>query len=283
MYRIGWFSTGRGQGSLNLLHAIVKAVRQGTVQAEIAYVFCSREQGDAEGSDRYIRQVQDYGLNLVCFSSKRFNPELRRQGKEDPLLLDRWRSEYDREIMQRLQGLQAQLNVLAGYMLVVGAEMCATYDMVNLHPAAPDGPAGTWQEVIWQLIEQRADRSGNMMHLVIRELDKGPPITYSLFPLRGGVFDSLWREMENKLKKESLREIALREGEQNPLFARIRQEGALREIPLVVQTVKAFADGRITLENKKIVAEGKVLEGPYCLTEDIERQLCAAQTLEHLT
>lgn len=277
MYRIGWFSTGRGQGSLNLLHAIVRAVKDGTVRAEIAYVFCSREQGDAEGSDRYIRQVQDYGLNLICFSSKRFKPELRRQGKENPLLLDRWRAEYDREIMRRLKGPRANLAILAGYMLVVGPEMCATCDMVNLHPAAPDGPAGTWQEVIWQLIEQRADRSGNMMHLVIQELDKGPPITYSLFPLRGGGFDSLWEDMENKLKTASLRDIARHEGEQNLLFAGIRQEGARREIPLVVQTVKAFADGRIRLENKKILAEGKVLAGPYCLTEDIERQLCAAQ------
>jgi len=278
MYRIGWFSTGRGQGSLNLLHAIVKAVRDGTVRAEIVYVFCSREPGDAEGSDRYIRQVQDYGLNLVCFSSKRFKPELRRQGKEEPLLLDRWRSEYDREIMRRLKGLTARINVLAGYMLVVGAEMCMTYDMVNLHPAAPDGPAGTWQEVIWQLIAQRAGRSGNMMHLVIPELDKGPPITYSLFPLRGEGFDSLWQDVEEKLKTKSLRDITLEEGERNPLFAKIRQEGARREIPLVVQTVKAFAAGRISLENKKIVAAGKVLEGPYCLTEDIEQQLCVAQS-----
>jgi len=27
------------------------------------------------------------------------------------------------------------------------------------------------------------------------------------------------------------------------------------------------------MENKQIVAEGKILEGPYCLTEDIEDQL----------
>jgi len=67
-----------------------------------------------------------------------------------------------------------------------------------------------------------------------------------------------------------LAEIMKREGEQNPLFAKIRQEGARREIPLVVQTVKAFADGRIKHENKKIIAEGKTLDQPYCLNAEIE-------------
>ncbi|GAH59253.1 unnamed protein product, partial [marine sediment metagenome] len=40
------------------------------------------------------------------------------------------------------------------------------YNMVNLHPAAPGGPTGTWQEVIWQLIENKAEETGVMMHLV---------------------------------------------------------------------------------------------------------------------
>jgi len=48
--------------------------------------------------------------------------------------------------------------LLAGYMLVVGDVMCKKFDMINLHPAAPDGPAGTWQEVIWQLIKEKAEK-----------------------------------------------------------------------------------------------------------------------------
>ena len=55
----------------------------------MGFVFCSREPGDAEGSDRYIRQVQEYGLPLICFSSKRFMPDLRRQGIPDPAALPR--------------------------------------------------------------------------------------------------------------------------------------------------------------------------------------------------
>jgi phosphoribosylglycinamide formyltransferase 1 len=142
--------------------------------------------------------------------------------------------------------------------------------MINLHPAAPNGPAGTWQEVIWLLIHKRAQESGNMMHLVTKELDKGPAITYCTFPIRGPEFDPLWQEMEKKLKHKMLAEIMKKEREQNPLFAKIRQQGARREIPLVVQTVKAFAEGRIKLENKKIIAGGKQLDAPYCLNKEIE-------------
>ncbi len=273
MYTIGWFSTGRGQGSLNLLDAIVRALDNGTVPAQLAYVFCSREEGDAEGSDRYIRRARDCGLNTICFSSRRFKPELRAEGRNNPAALNEWRILYDREIMRRTRSLGAELCVLAGYMLITGAELCRRYDMINLHPAAPGGPAGTWQEVIWQLIEQRAEQSGNMMHHVTEELDKGPPITYSLFSLRGSGFDELWHDMEKKLKNAPLRAIAAAEKETNPLFCRIRQAGAVREIPLVIQTVKAFAENRVQLDNGRIVADGRVLDGPYCLTEEIERML----------
>jgi len=74
--------------------------------------------------------------------------------------------------------LPADLCVLAGYMLIVGPEMCTRFNMINLHPAAPGGPTGTWQDVIWQLIKQRARETGVMMHLVTPELDRGPVVSY---------------------------------------------------------------------------------------------------------
>lgn len=273
MYKVGWFSTGRGQGSLNLLHAIVKAIKDGDVNAKIAYVFCSRELGDAEGSDRYINQAQAYGLDLVTFSSKRFKPELRKTGKERPEALNRWRREYDREIMKRLDSRSADINVLAGYMLIVGAALCNKYDLINLHPASPDGPAGTWQEVIRQLIAQRAEQSGNMMHLVTEELDKGPPITYCTFSLKGGAFEGLWQNLEEQLQGKTFKAIIRQEGERNLLFSKIREESAMRELPLVIQTVRAFAAGRLRLEGRKIFYKGELLQGPCCLNEDIEKQL----------
>jgi phosphoribosylglycinamide formyltransferase-1 len=184
-----------------------------------------------------------------------------------------WRIEYDREVMNRLEGLHPDITVLAGYMLIVGEEICESYDMINLHPATPGGPTGTWQEVIWQLIREKASESGNMMHLVTKELDKGPPIAYTTFSISGNSFDDLWIDMEHKLEKKSLEGIIEEEGGGNPLFLKIREEGAKREIPLVIQTVKAFSAGTLRLEDNKIIANGKVLDSPYCLNEEIEKQI----------
>ena len=192
VYKIGWFSTGRGPGSRNLLTTALKNIDGGIINARISFVFCSREQGEAKGSDLYLKTVKDSGLDLISFSSRTFKPEMRKKGKERPEIMRQWRIEYDREIMSRLQRYQSDINVLAGYMLIVGEEICEKYNMINLHPAAPDGPAGTWPEVIWELIEKRTSQSGVMIHLVTKELDKGPPITFCTFPIRDPLIDPLW-------------------------------------------------------------------------------------------
>jgi folate-dependent phosphoribosylglycinamide formyltransferase PurN len=224
-------------------------------------VFCSREPGEAPGSDQFIDLVKGYGLPLVCFSSRGFKRELKARSP------DQWRLEYDREVMRRLAGFPHELCVLAGYMLVVGSEMCRRYRMVNLHPAAPGGPKGTWQEVIWQLIEQRAASTGAMMHLVTPELDQGPPVAYCTFPLRGGPFDHLWSEIGGL----SADQVKAREGEENALFKLIRQQGVVREHPLVLSTINAFSQGQVRIEGEAVVDRaGKPIPG-YNLTAEIDR------------
>jgi hypothetical protein len=42
---------------------------------------------------------------------------------------------------------------------------------------------------------------------------------------------------------------------------------------LIIQTIKEFAEGRVKVEEGKIVAEGKILPGAYDLTEKIEKLL----------
>jgi folate-dependent phosphoribosylglycinamide formyltransferase PurN len=272
-YKIGWFSTGRGPGSRNLLKTILENIKSGVVNAEISFVFCSREEGEAEGSDLYLKMVRDNGLNLVSFSSRNFKPAMRREGKGNKDVMREWRIAYDREIMSRLTHHTSDINVLAGYMLIVGEEMCDKYDLINLHPAAPDGPAGTWQEVIWELIGNKAEQSGVMIHLVTKELDKGPPITYCTFPLRGELVDPLWENHEQALNKKSLDQIVHEQGENNPLFKEIRKRGAIRELPLVVQTLKTFAEGKIRIANHQVLVDNHVQQQPYCLTAQIEASL----------
>jgi phosphoribosylglycinamide formyltransferase-1 len=259
-YRLGWFSTGRDKAARDLLTVTQRGIALGEIKAEIAFVFANRRRGESRESDLFLKLVESYGLPLVSFSSKDFETNA-------PRLSTEWRLSYDREVMQRLDGFDADLCVLAGYMLIVGAEMCQKYNMINLHPAAPGGPKGTWQEVIWQLIENKAKATGVMMHLVTPELDEGPPATFCTFSIRGKTFDRYWAEIEG----QSIAAIKRKQGENNKLFKAIRRHGLAREFPLIIATLKAFSQGRVKIERGKVVnADGRPIKG-YNLTEEIDR------------
>lgn len=273
MFKIGWFSTGRDPAARELLVEAHDRIEDGTIPGEISFVFSNREDGEFRQSDLFFELVRGFGYPLVQFSSSTFKPELRTEGRKDEEVLKQWRREYDREIMKRLEGHRMDLGILAGYMLIVGDEMCKVYNMVNLHPAAPDGPKGTWQEVIWELLEKKAERTGVMMHLVTEELDRGPVITYCIFPIVGGGLEPLWRDFSTRLKTETLQEIAAKDGESNPLFAEIRRLGFIRELPLIVHTMKVFAEGRVRIEDGTPVTESGPIPGGYDLTEDIDRAI----------
>ncbi|MBI4186701.1 MAG: phosphoglycerate transporter [Chloroflexi bacterium] len=259
MYQLGWFSTGRDRAARDLLTAVHSKIALGEIEAEIAFVFSNREPGEAEESDLFFKLVKDLRLPLICFSSHRF--------KQGETASPRWRLAYDRQVMKRLHGFHPDLCVLAGYMLIVGEEMCRRYDMLNLHPAAPGGPAGSWQKVIWQLIESRAQRTGVMMHLVTPELDKGPVATYCTFPITGEPFDKHWKEIE----ATPVAEVKKQQGENNRLFRLIREHGLAREFPLIISTLKAFSQGkiRITRDKRMVDATAKPLSG-YDLSQDID-------------
>jgi phosphoribosylglycinamide formyltransferase-1 len=257
--KLGWFSTGRDKAARDLLTVAQRSIALGEIQAEIAFVFCNRQPGESRQSDMFHRLVKSYGLPLITFSSGDFKAE-RGEG---------WRLEYDGEVMKRLEDFEADLSVLAGYMLIVGEEMCRKYDMINLHPAAPGGPKGSWQEVIWQLIEAKAKDTGVMMHLVTPRLDEGPPVAYCTFSIRGEPFDRYWREIEG----QPVTEIKKTQGESNRLFKLIRKQGLAREFPLIIATLKAFSRGKVRIRKGKIIgADGRAIKG-YNLTCEIDKLL----------
>lgn len=267
MYQIGWFSTGRDKAARDLLWVVYQSITRGEIKARLAFVFCSREPGESEDSDLFIKLAQEYSIPLVSFSYQKFKSKKGGAAKDKGDTLPLWRLEYDREVMKRLEHFQPDLCVLAGYMLILGKEMCRRYDMINLHPAAPGGPAGTWQEVIWRLIDSNAPQTGVMMHLVTPELDKGPAVTYTTFPTRGEPFDKYWRGIAGK----SAEDIKKTEGESYPLFKLIRQHGLAREFPLITSTIKAFSEGKVKIIDGKVAdASGRPIKG-YDLTNEIDK------------
>jgi len=270
MYQLGWFSTGRGKGSRGLLKAVHDSIESGEIEAEIAFVFCSREYGETEATDIFLGMVENYHIPLITFSYQKFKAKIAAGSSGQKEALPSWRLEYDREVMSRLEGFRPNLCVLAGYMLIVGPEMCQKYDMLNLHPAAPGGPTGTWQEVIWKLIESGAWETGAMTHLVTPVLDKGPVVTYCTFPIKGEQFDKDWGET----KGYPMEQIKKEQGENNNLFKIIRQHGVVRELPLIITTIQAFSQGKvkITADKQVVDAEGRVIHG-YNLSDEIDKKV----------
>jgi folate-dependent phosphoribosylglycinamide formyltransferase PurN len=253
--RIGWFTTGAGPGSQRwaLFNDAVHAIRPGRLDAEVAFVFCNRERGEDEGTDRFLDLVESFGIRLLTLSSRRFRRERGGARSRPGEPLPPWRAEYDRAVAELVAAHPFDVGVLAGYMLIFTPQMAGRFPFLNLHPAEPGGPVGTWREVIWQLIEGRAERSGVMVHLATEALDRGPVVAFCTFALRGPAFDSLWADAE--ARGPDVARAA--EGEDLPLFREIRRHGAAREAPLVIATLRALADGRLRVAERRVVGRDR--------------------------
>jgi folate-dependent phosphoribosylglycinamide formyltransferase PurN len=272
MLRIGWFSTGGGEGSRGLLRLAQESIGLGQLDARIEFVFSNREPGEAEGSDQFFKLVQGYRLPLVTLSSTKF----RRSRGGGPIA--RHREEYDRQVMGLLREYQPGIGVLAGYMLIVGSELCHRYPLLNLHPALPEGPVGTWREVIWQLIEQEARLTGAMVHLATQEVDRGPVVAYCTVPITGEPFDRYWQA----LAQQALPQVKDTQGEQFPLFQQIRQAEYRREPYLLVETLRAVAAGHIVIRNGEVLyrrqhPSGAIAATGLCLDEEIAQAIAQGE------
>ena len=269
MLHIGWFSTARGNSSRILLNSVYEEIQAGRLDVRIDFVFCSRGPGESENTDLFIKQVNDYKIPLIGFSVSDFAKDYGQPIGVKDGNLPAWRLEYDRLVMDKLKDFDCKLCLLAGYMLIVGPGMCERYNMINLHPALPDGPKGTWQEVIRQLIKDNADESGVMLHLVTPQLDRGPVISFCRYPVKGPAFDPLWEAISNR----PLDEVKAQSGQENELFKLIRQNGFAREIPLILHTLTAFSEGKIVISGNTLLDEKKTPIAGYDLTAEIDLEI----------
>ncbi len=261
MLSIGWFSTGRGQGSRGLLNFVQMRLIETDADARIDFVFSNRERGEAEGSDSFFELVDSYGIPLITHSSSVF-----RKSVGGPFSAHR--DEFDQQVMNKLAGHDVDICVLAGYMLIVGGKMCREYPLLNLHPALPDGPIGTWQEVVWSLIDSRAVKTGAMVHLATEEVDRGPVISYVTVPINGPTFDQHWESLQG----DDLPSIKKNQGEDFALFQAIRREQYRREPYLLFETLRAVSDGEVT------VLGGQVLDTSGTpLSQSMPSGLCLDQ------
>jgi phosphoribosylglycinamide formyltransferase 1 len=265
--RIGWLSTGRDQAASNLLADVVGRAQRDEVPLEIGAVFSDRLRGEGAESDRFLDLVGRLGFPAITLSSRESWSAAQAAGtaRAD------WRNAYHREVADLLKPYNLGVLVLAGYMLVTSAELCRRFAILNLHPALPGGPKGMWQDVIWELLEAEVDETGGMIHLATAQLDRGPVVSLFRFSLRGPDWDPLWAQWHAKRRTMSVAEIAAAEGEAEPLFAEIRRRGEVREIPLLYQTLRQFADAKLNTANGCVFAESTRL--PLDLSEMVDAEV----------
>ena len=157
---LGWFSSGKDESARALLSSILKKKDEGLLDISIKFVFCNWEEGeepqhpDYAERQKFFQLVRELGIPLVTLSWKRFRDSLKTGSKEE------WRAAYGEMMRTLLESTPFDLGILAGYNLWIDRDSCSRYQLLNLYPSLPGGPLGTAQEVICQIITQRAGRHG---------------------------------------------------------------------------------------------------------------------------
>jgi folate-dependent phosphoribosylglycinamide formyltransferase PurN len=266
VHGIGWFSTARDRAALDLFDAVLCGIRDGRIRSEMRYVFSNGSIDQNPFVNELRERTRSAEIPFIGFPSSSFLPQDRKRGQEDKATLHKWRIAYDREVMKRLAPFPSDCIVLAGYMLIVGREMCSKYTMINLHPALPTGPAGSWQSVIHRLIRTNAEETGVMIHVVTERLDAGPPLAHCRFSIRTGPFRALWEETRGM----DLERLTDRKIEGTRLFREIRRQGFAREIPLLLSTLTKLSRGELRIEDHRVFQGATRLHNGLDLSVEIE-------------
>ena len=229
--------TSGDRDALELIQRIHGAVQRGGIpQAGISAVVCNRIRGEDPETDEFLDWCDGQGLSVISVSSQR----LRRSFPSRVLGTGphTWREELGRRFRELLSPYPAEVHLLVGYMLWVDDITAAELALLNLHPALPGGPIGTWQQVIRAIQFQGAIEHGATMQLIRpgrQNRDRGVPVAFFRFPVTP--------EMRAAGQLDQ-----------------IRAAGFHREPILLIETLKALARGDIRLG-----------EGPeWDLTEAVE-------------
>lgn len=184
-------------GSGTNLQAILDAIADGTLDAEIALVVSNRK-----AAYGLVRAAQA-GIPTVYFPLKPYTDA------------GRSRAEYDRDLALLVQPYTPDLIVLAGWMHVLSAEFLSQLAnrVINLHPALPGMFPGT--DAIRRTFEasQRGEvaHGGCMIHYVVPEVDAGPVIAEAVVPILPddtlGAFEARMHEAEHRLMVAALQQV----------------------------------------------------------------------------
>ena len=183
------------------------------------------------------------------------------------------RRSYDRSLGLIFDRYGCRKILLAGYMRIATPVLSeGGRVLINLHPAPPHGPTGSWQDVIWSLIAVRANVAGGMLHIVTEKVDRGPVVSYYTTPIDGDELAPLWSEFlagggydseqDFRGKPEAIR-----------LFDAIRNKQFIREAPLIILTLQGLLSGALKISSAGLTVDRDFMPRGLSLDEQIERML----------
>jgi phosphoribosylglycinamide formyltransferase 1 len=278
--RIAWLTSARDQAAVDLLQDIIQADIQPTV------VVCAPHANAPEASN-YVESVQrlcahsdvEYvhlppaHVKTIADATGATGDSARDEDLRQKDEKEHQRRVHDGCVVQHVQKHGCRIVVLAGYMRIVTHILRSHAPILNLHPAPPLGPIGTWQDVTWTLISVRARLAGAMLHIATKNLDRGPVVSYYTVPLDDDELAPLWFDFAEKLRTKSLQQIALEEGEREPLFKRIRERQFVREAPLLVVTLRRLLNRTLQIVHPskgEVLLDGTLFPHGVCLNEEVE-------------
>lgn len=149
------------------------------------------------------------------------------------------RAQFDEHLFTRIDRVQPDLIVCAGYMRLLSEREVSARPgrMINIHPSLL--PAFKGLHTHQQALDAGATEHGASVHFVSPQLDGGPVISQARVPVVAG-------------------------DDAAALARRVLE----REHPLLVQTLRLFAQGRITLAAHTVRLDGHALAAPLQLGAD---------------
>ncbi|WP_053368636.1 phosphoribosylglycinamide formyltransferase [Bacillus sp. FJAT-27245] len=191
MTNIAVFASGNGSN----FQAIVDAVRNGMLEANICLLVCDRPGAFA------VERARTSGVETFVYTPKEFS------GK----------AEYEKLISEKLAEANIDWIVLAGYMRLLGPVLLTAYEgrIVNIHPSLL--PAYPGKDAIGQALAAGATVTGVTVHFVDEGMDTGPAITQVEVPISSGeTHESLQakiQEVEHSLYPAVLQTLINTQGE----------------------------------------------------------------------
>mgnify|MGYP006427772597 CR=1 FL=1 len=211
-FRIAVLISGGGTN----LQAIIDAIHAGSIPATITRVISNRP--DAGGLERAARA----GIATEVVDHQTFSS----------------RAEYDRVLAERLDAVQPDLIVLAGFMRILGDALVDRFSgrLINIHPSLL--PAYRGLRTHERVLAAGEHRHGCSVHYVIPELDAGPVIAQAAIGIQpDDTADTLARRVQ------------------------------AMEHRLYPEVVRWIAEGRVALDGDRVRRDGEYHPAPPCLTE----------------